>query len=230
MINGTIDTVDRPVSFTMSGSSPDERIEPVTLTLVKKHLRFLVDTEDEIIEEYIAAARTFFEEQTGRQTVNATYEFTLDRFPVGRRIVLPRPPLREVLSVTYDDEAGDPQTLGADQYRVQPSLIVDPSPVAGAIDPYCAAGSIELVAGASWPGTADQAQAVRIRRVCGYGETAALMPAMVRQILYFMVGHFHRNRAEVSDEALTQIPLGAAAMLQPFLLTFAPFGLQPPTW
>lgn len=224
-----IDVVDRPVSFTMSGASPDERVEPVDLVLVKKHLRFLVDTEDELIADYIAAARGFFEEQTGRQAVNATYEYALDRFPSGRRIILPRPPMRDVVSITYDDADGEPQTLDANLYRVLPSGVFDGSPTVGTVDPYCAAGSVELLSTASWPGTANQAQAVRIRRLCGYGETPASMPSMVRQILYFMIGHYHRNRADVTDETLTQIPLGAAAMLEPFKLTYAPFGLQPPS-
>ncbi len=222
-----IGTVDRPVSFTMENGSPDQRVEPITLALVKQHLRFAPTTEDELLNAWIAAARTHFEEQTSRQSVDAVYEYALDRFPISRRIELPRPPLVSVASVVYDDSTGTETTLDPATYRVLPSVLLEGSPATGVMDPYCHCGFLELVYGASWPTALDQARAVRIRRTCGYGTTVAEMPPFMKALLYLLVGHFHRNRSEVtSGGTLQQLPLGAQMLIAAFKYSALP--VDPP--
>lgn len=213
-MRGVIATVDRPYAFAAA--------EPIVLGELKKHLRFGSTTEDVLLETWIAAARILFEGETGRQVVTATYEYALDQFPIGRVIELPRPPLQAVISVKYDDADGHEQTLDPAVYRVLPSLVLEGSPAAGVIDPYCPCGRLELVPGATWPTTACQAEAVRIRRTCGYGATAAEIPELIKGALYFLIGHFHRNRSEVTAPGLVKIPLGASMLIDGFKYTALP--------
>lgn len=212
---------DRPVSFTMDGS-PLERVEPVTLTLVKQHLHMgSVTSQDDLIADWIAAARSYFEEQTGRQCVDAVWEYALDGVPVGCVIELPRPPLAEVESIVYDDADGEEQTFAAENYRVLPSFI-QPESGNPAIDPYCAPGRIELVSGAAWPTVRAGARSLRIRRTCGYGATAAAMPSVMRAVLYQIVSHLESHRDAVSDIEMYPLPMGAEAQLKAFKWTALP--------
>lgn len=209
---------DLPVSYTFDGGSPAQRVEPVTLDLVKKQLRFGSSTEDVLITGWIAAARTYFEEQTERQTVDTVQEIASNRVPFGRTVHLPRPPLASIVEITYDDASGDPQTFDPANYRVIPSFLT-PNSGNPAIDPYCQPGRVELVAGASWPQTNGLARSFRIRRVCGYGDSADVMPPLVQSMLYLLIAHFHRNRAEVSggERWLVSLPaFGVDALIRAF--------------
>lgn len=191
---------------------------------------------------YISASRTYFEEQTGRPTITQTREYALDAVPYQTAIEIPHPPLLSVSSVTYLDASGVEQTFSADNYRVHPSVIDERVPVTvsdmaaaigatpigsypaldedtteefAAIDPYCPCGRIELVAGASWP-VASGDRCLRIRYVCGYGETVEEIPDMVKVTIALLVGHFHTNRQEVSEWQMHKLPTGAEAMIEPF--------------
>jgi hypothetical protein len=211
-----IPAVDRPIAYTMSSTSPAERVEPITLDWLQLHLKFPSTNEDTILASYIAAARAHFEEQTGRQCVDAEWEYALDCAPDQQRsIELPRPPLASVVEVTYDDADGVATTFDAANYTVHPSFV---SPDAGSpsdpitIDPYCPCGRIELVSGAAWPTTSGGARSLRIRRVCGYGATAEAMPALIAATLGLLVQHF-RNRD------LAALPIGPDSLIRAFKWT-----------
>lgn len=230
MLRRQIQVVDRPVSFTFSNTSPDERVEPITLATTKKHLRFLTTAEDDLITGDIGAARAYFEEQTGRQAITSTRQYALDRPPFQRYLELPCPPLVSIAQVLYDDVNGDEQTWDPSNYRALPSFVVpgsgDPA-IDPAIDPYCSPGRIELVKGAVWPATNGDTQSLRIQYVCGYGATAALVPPMIQSLLYLLVGHLHRNRAEVTggERWLVKLPMGVAEMILAFKYTALPLHL-----
>lgn len=211
-----IPTVDRLVSITTSDGSPSTRVEPITLAEAKLHLRVTGTSEDTIIQGWIAAARAWFEEQTGRQIINAVWEYALDQPPAWSEIQLPRPPLTSVESVIYDDGDGNEITMSAAAYNVQKSGIFDGSPESGVLDDYCGCGSIQLPSGSTWPTSSGLAQSFRIRRVCGYGATADEVPGSIKAVLYLLVGHFYRNRAEVTVENVKEIPYGADAMIKNF--------------
>src|SRR3990167_7589456 len=103
-------------------AAPDQ--EPLSLDEAKQHLRVDIDEHDELILSLVAAARQWAEDHTLRALVTQTWRLTLDyerpSFEAdGRcthRIVLPRPPLASVTSVTYVDLEGATQTLAVDQY------------------------------------------------------------------------------------------------------------------
>jgi uncharacterized phiE125 gp8 family phage protein len=199
--------IDRLVSVTMAGS-PAVRVEPITLERTKKHLRVTSNSEDDLIETWIAAARAYLEEHAGRQTIDAMYEYTM--VPRGRRIELPRAPLAQVLSVvSVDAESGAETLIDPTSYRVDLSGVASGSPTSQAFDAYCPPGAIELLNGSTWPSSA-----VRITRVCGYGTTPEQMPSLIQAALYTLVGHFYRNRAEVTAESVMALPMGADLIIK----------------
>jgi len=141
--------------------------EPVSLQEAKDHCRIHGDDEDALISAYLAAARRWVEDATGRQIVTATLRMTLDRFPWGGcgcrspfcgsidryAIVVPRAALQSVSSITYVDDAGDEQTLDAEDYRVD----VEREP-----------GRITPAYGTTWPATRRQTGAVTMELVAGH--------------------------------------------------------------
>lgn len=93
------------------------------------------------------------------------------------QIVLPYPPLIEIVSVTYDDPAGVEQSLNAGDYRVRGLG----SPGKQAIEPSF---------GGCWPVASCEAESVRIRYRAGYPPAVSdspgpaapdFMPAKIKQ-------------------------------------------------
>ena len=127
-------------------------VEPVTFDEVKFQVKLDVDDERDLIEGiYIPAAREDCEDFHGWSYVERTLEYITDRWPSKNRIILPRPPVREIVSVYYLDKDGNEATF--DDWL--PSLDGDPMVV--------------LKPGCSWPTAAlYPAGAVRVRYVSGY--------------------------------------------------------------
>lgn len=210
-----IHTSDRPVSFTMEAGSPTQRVEPITLEWAKQHLRFPFTREDTVLRTYLAAARAVFEEQTGRQAIDAVWEFSLDGIPCQRVIEVPRPPFSSIVSFTYLDADGNEQDVDATTYRVLPSALPEGSPADMVFDPYCPCGRIELVASASWPAVTDSARCLRIRRTCGYGPAATDMPDVLLNTLGHLAQYFF-------ERGPGDLPKSAAFLLMPFQLSAMP--------
>lgn len=189
--------------------------EPLDLDEVKRSLRFTPTSEDTLIDVFMSAARQHFEDITGRQLADAMWEYRIAGAFCGV-IELPHPPLLEVLSVTYGDE-GDETTLDPSTYTVTAPT-----------GPHAARGWLKLGTGVSWP-TANE---TRIRYRAGYGSNPGDVPELVRVALGFLVGHFHKYRAEVQETkfagALTTLPLGADAILKSFKYSALPvYPLRP---
>ncbi len=203
--------IDRLVSVTLAGS-PAERVEPVTLDDVKRHLRvsLTATSEDGLIAGYIAAARALFEDIASRQTIDAIYEYTC--YPVGRLIDIPRAPMVEVLSVVGRDANGSDTAIDAGSYRVVLSGVDEDDAIA--LDAFCPPGRIALASGGTWP-TGE----VRIRRRCGYGTTPEAVPSIIKSALYMLIAHFYRNRSEVTAENVMAVPLGGEMLLRVFKYT-----------
>lgn len=220
-----IRTDDRPVSFTMEAGSPSQRIEPITLDEAKTHLRVTHTNDDTFISALIAAARAVFEEQTGRQCIDAVWEYALDWAPYQRFIELPKPPMGPTVTVVYDDANGDQQTFDADSYVVFPSYVVSAGSPADdpVIDPYCPCGRIELATGAAWPTMRTMARSLRIRRTCGYGATSADVPELVKATIKLILTQLYVHRG---DEA-TDMPVGIDMLLRAFKWSALP--IQSPT-
>lgn len=165
--------------------------EPLTVTEAREFCRIDDDSQDTTLATCIKAARERIETETRRAICTQTIRVTLDKFPRGDdddsddfAIVVPRPPLQSVSSITYIDTTGTVQTLATDRYTV---------------DSYSEPGRIVPAYGIYWPTTRDVPNAVTITAVVGY--TAATMPARVK-LLCGLLTHYEfdqRNPVNVGN-------------------------------
>lgn len=179
-------------------------IEPFTLAAAKSHLRITsADTTDDdyIEDELIQAARERCETVTNRQLITATWDYKLDGFPASGVIVMPKPPLLTVTSVSYVDSNGASQTFSSTLYTVRV--------YAG---PKAQRGTVALNYGQVWPVTRDQLDAVTIRFTCGYGATAASVPRRLVMAMKLDMGTLYANREDiVVGTIVTEMPGSASA-------------------
>jgi uncharacterized phiE125 gp8 family phage protein len=102
----------------------DSTSEPVSLTEAKEHLRIDHNDDDSYISTLITVARESIEVSTGRAlgANNATYKAGYQYLPYGYdRLVIPRPPLVAVTSVTYIQKDNTEVTVSSDHYEVDDS-------------------------------------------------------------------------------------------------------------
>lgn len=197
-------------------------VEPVTLDQAKSHLRVESDDDDALIATYIQAAREYVEQQTNRAVLQQTWRLSLDCFPQRLRcpvppgvslgtscrirggILLPKPALIAVTSITYLDYTGSRQTLDPSMYSADAGL---PAMLAPAYGTY-------------WPAAAPQPGSVQVTYTAGYGSTATAVPATVQLAVLVLTTQFYDNRDVVivpgSPTALTVDSLLASETVPAF--------------
>lgn len=171
--------------------------EPLLLDDVKAHLRVDTSYDDFLIESLISAARTYAEEKTHRSLMAQSWKLVLDSFPgpslmgvpYGRAysvpehaILLERPPVTAVSSITYLDMAGVQQTMPSTDYVVE--LTSEPA-------------RITPVFGKIWPINLPQIGSVQVNFTTGYGSASAV-PAGIKAWMMLRIGALYENREEVS--------------------------------
>lgn len=94
--------------------------EPISLEETKRHIKVDDDITayDDDIDGYIAAAREWYGDFTGRALVMTEYEMALDGYPSCSYIELPRTPVISVDSIKYTDSNGVEQTWATSNYQV----------------------------------------------------------------------------------------------------------------
>ena len=104
--------------------------------------------------------------------------------------------------ITYLDAGGDLQTLSADAY---------------VLDAVTAPGYVFEADGYAWPATADSANAVTVRVVCGYGNAAAV-PAGIKAWMLLQIGAMFEHRGAISSgRSVAELPGGfVARLLDPY--------------
>lgn len=186
---------------------------PVSLEDAKHHCRVEHGDDDQLLEAIIEAATDRVQVASGRQLITATYDYYLDRWPSCGFIEVPSPPLRSVSAITYVDTAGVTQTWASSNYLATPPAGSQPTPTQPA-------GRITLAYGAIWPTVLDQANAIKVRFVAGYGDEADKVPAAIRHALKLLIGTWYENREDdIVDRTITNVPTlpnGAQRLLVPF--------------
>ncbi len=161
--------------------------EPLSLTEGKLHLRVTHASEDDLITSYMKTARQQVEVTTRRCLVTQSLALKLGRFPCGKTpILLRRPPIQSVTSITYVDTDGATQTLGTDIYRF---ILNEP-------------GWVELKYGQVWPATRCESQAVTVNFIAGYGD-AEDVPEMAKSAIRLILGDLYANREQVNIGNIT---------------------------
>ena len=156
------------------------------LTLAKQHLRVLHDEEDGLIASYLAAAKAWVEQFTGK--LLSRREVTQVERSFASIVELYHGPEPESLTISYNNADG------------QPSIVSD-ARIEGQ----------RVVPAAAWP-NAQLLGAVRLTYTAGYREVPADLQAAV--LLY--VGHLYMNREAVVDRSMNEAPLGVVALCQPY--------------
>lgn len=173
--------------------------DPVSLDEAKAHLRVDGAAEDLLIGSLIKSVTGYIDGKYGflaRSLMTQTWELRIDAFE--REIKLPLPPLQSVASIKYTDVNGAEQTIDPSVYRV---LTGDKS-------------TVLLAFNQCWPAPRQEAEAVRIRFVSGYG-TAADVPAPIKAALLLHIGTLYRDR-EATGQAQVELPMAYGSLLAPY--------------
>lgn len=165
--------------------------EPVTRQEAKDFLRIEHIEEDAIVDSLILAARQVVEAYLNRFLITQTWQLFLDRFPRGREITVPRPPLQSVTHLKTYDEADVATTFAATNYVVD--AVTEP-------------GRIVLKDAAQWPTTElRNVNGVEIQFVAGYGATGPAILEKIRTYLKMLIGEMWENREASAEEALERL-------------------------
>lgn len=181
--------------------------EPISLEEAKLHLRVATDQtdEDELIASLVVAAREHIETYTNRALITQTWYWKADAFPYWNApIVLPRPPLSSITSVSYVDANGSTQTWAAGSSGYQLVKPTGPKAQYATIWP-----SYQQI----YPVTRYQPEAVTIEYVCGYGNETNV-PESIKHAMKLLIGHLYENREAVTlDASPVELPLAIPALL-----------------
>jgi len=203
-------------------------IDPLTLAAAKAHLR-VVDFEDDdvYIATLISVARRAVEDMTGRTLIDTIFTQTMrDWYPC---VNLLRGNAHAIVSIKYDDAAGDEQTVDAAEYGIQPhgdgcafaafyNEFTDPDLVDR---PYVDRIRIQFTAGYGNVIDADAlAAAVIADADAGEEDGTAVdtlhreaVPQSLRQAVLYLVQHFYDNRSPVGINVnLNKMPFTVEAL------------------
>ena len=193
---------------------PAVEVAAVADALVQQMLRVDSDADAAYIDHLIAAARKYFEQQTGLALIQQTLKAAWARVPFGplgtlRHLELPRAPLVSISSITYLDDAGATQTLSASAYT------------AGNVGCDGAFGGVSLKPDYSWPDLGDYPGAFSITFVAGYGTTADDVPEGHRYAILALAAWWYEQRLPVAiGNIVNPVPHHVDALIEQARLAF----------
>jgi uncharacterized phiE125 gp8 family phage protein len=153
--------------------------EPITAADVVEHSR-ITETEPSVIKRInraIKAARKQAENELGRKLITQTVDITFDNFPAVFYLM----PVQSVVSITYLDAAGLPQTLASNQYTV------DAKSIPARITPSY---------GSTWPTVRGDVNSVTIRCIAGYGSADAV-PECIKDWMLLKIDDDFEHRGSI---------------------------------
>jgi uncharacterized phiE125 gp8 family phage protein len=187
--------------------------EPVTVALLRELLRYPPTDQDAVISHLIAAARQATEQYTGRAWVTQTWEQAFDTWPTADGLVLVRPPLQAVTTVTTYAPAG-----GA-------GVALDPT--AYAVDLWATPARLYLTGS---PQALRAAAGLVVTFTAGYGDSTAVPPDVVDAIATLVLEGFQRRPPAVPEQAFAW-PATVLDALRPYRVDYRPrLGLAPLGW
>lgn len=188
-------------------------IEPVTLAEVKTHLRITASNEDDLIDDYIEAARQMAEDITGRKFISQTLVGYVDDFGTGvvngnwwsgtkvgtyfshilngkAFIELDWAPCSSITSI-YTIAEDATETLYASTNYYLDNYDDDLYP------------RVNLTDNASFPTSMRSNNAIKVTYVAGYGATAASVPMKLRHAIKMMAAELYNKRGDCDDCAMS---------------------------
>jgi uncharacterized phiE125 gp8 family phage protein len=187
--------------------------EPSSLEEAKLQLRISTSPptahpDDALIAIMAKAARRWCEGFQGRAYVTQVWDLYLDRFPRGRALELPLPPLQYVESITYRDAAGTDTVVSLLDPSGEGLLETDDYLVDIASEP----GRLILKDGRSWPSTGNDPHSVRIRFTAGYGD-AEDVPDDFRIAILMRLSDMYENRGDSERAIVTDTKIDTVKLL-----------------
>lgn len=199
-------------------------VEPLTLADAKLHLKVDTTADDALIGSLISACRFHLERLYDVALITQTLQLNLDYFPYWwlwrgassnyqswwldqtyYTQLLLRPPVQSVVSVTYTDPSGNPQTMPSSDYvldaNTRPARLV---PALNKQWPATAVGTINVAA---------------VTFIAGYGSSDTNVPDDIKAAIKLLLGHFYTNREEITVDTrlvAVQIPIGVEALMRPY--------------
>ena len=156
--------------------------EPLTVEEARSRLNIGSEVSDQTMESLISAARQQIDGADGwlgRALVTQTWCGSLEGF-LCSEIRIPLPPLQDIISIQYVDEAGATQELDSSDYQI----------VQGR-RPY-----IVPAFDKSWPVARCQPDAVQIEFVAGYGDEPNDVPEPIRSAIALTVSNLRSLTAQ----------------------------------
>ena len=181
-------------------------LEPLSLEEIEDHLRLSetsTGAEDAVLLFFLETARRYAERVQNRAYLEQVWTLTLDTWPKGDYIQIPRPPLIGVASVVYYATGGTAATMTAGNYYV---------------DTASEPGRVHLGYGETWPSeTLRPANGVAVTFTAGYGSVPTAVPTEIKQALKLLVGHMYENREATMTQRfggqVGELPYAVEALL-----------------
>lgn len=190
--------------------------EPITIAMARKQCRVDVDPttgeyeDDDMILLYLGAAREWAEKETGLILAQTGVAMDLLAFPATTYIELESGPARPPFTISYVDPDGNELMVDDTIYRFDESIYPN---------------RLALLTDQVWPdiATSTGVPLVTVGYTLGYtlpgdSPTDAPMPKMIQMAILLVLGHLWQNRADTVEKALSNIPLGASALLSTFIV------------
>lgn len=175
-------------------------IEPITLDEALGNTKVEVAEENTLVNNLIKLVREHAERETGYQLMPATWRMYLEAFK--NEIILPRPPLSSVSSITYVDTAGATQTVAASVYAVSTGR-----------EP----GRIWLGYNQTWPTVRGFKEDIVVEYVAGYGVGQAVpqtfVPQMFKQAMLMVLDQMYNVRSDTVEAAIAEMPNSSRQLL-----------------
>jgi uncharacterized phiE125 gp8 family phage protein len=165
---------------------------PVDLTELKDHMVIEHTTDDTLIEFHINSVVSYLDPPygiLGRAMVTQTLQYWIEKFPAGKILKLPFPPLQSVTTVKYYDSDEVLQTLPSALYTV----VTQGEP-----------GYIELDAGESWPvNLSERKYPIQINYIAGYGDNDESVPAGLKRWIMMSVSDAYMQREHIGQSGMS---------------------------
>jgi len=164
---------------------------PVSLADMKAHLRVTSSAEDGLIQSYIDAAVSMIDAdgELGQAIMAQTWDESFSS--ASRDIRLSIRPAVELVSVSYFDADNAQQTANLADFALYSS------------DFWA------FVRSNNWPSAYDRPDAITVRYIAGLGAPEQ----GIIHALKLIVSHWYENRADATEAKLSDIPRGAAHLI-----------------
>lgn len=172
---------------------------PVSVESCKLDLKIQHNADDELLEDYIAAACALVGGKSGIVGKVLTAEtWQLKLRAASGCVVLPLSPVQSITSISYFDTENTAQTLDVEDFYLY-----------GDED----TAFIEPKTGVVWPAVYARRDAITIRFVAGFG-TAAEIPKNITRAIRLIVAHWYENRTAVLVGVTAQeLPMAVESLL-----------------